>query len=126
MKVAPTATLIVEEPVSVITGAIESISTTTVLFTEAVLPAASETLYDIVNVPVLDVLIAPEVVIEEVKSPSTSSVAVAPGSVQFVPTATLIIDAPVNVIDGGVVSSGEFTITVLVVETILLALSDTL
>ena len=55
----------------------------------------------------LDVLIAPEVVIDEVMFPSTLSVAVAPGSVKVSPTVILIVEEPVNVITGFVVSVVE-------------------
>ena len=84
VKVSPTVRLMVEEPVKVITGAVVSAATLTItvlVTTVAALPAASETLYDIVYVPAVDVSTEPEVVIEEVRSPSTSSVAVAPASV---------------------------------------------
>ena len=57
----------------------------TVLVTEAELPAVSETEYSIVYVPAKEVLTVPEEVIEEVIFPSTSSVAVAPGSVNVAP-----------------------------------------
>ena len=44
-------------------------------------------------------------VIEEVRSPSTLSVAVAPGSVKVSPTVSSIIVEPVKVITGAVVST---------------------
>ena len=54
-------------------------------------------------VPAVAVSTEPEVVIEEVRSPSTLSVAVAPGSVKVSPTVRLMVEEPVNVITGAVV-----------------------
>ena len=56
-------------------------------------------------VPAVDVSTVPEVVIDEVRSPSTSSVAVAPGSVKVSPTVRLMVEEPVSVITGGIVSA---------------------
>ena len=56
-------------------------------------------------VPAVDVSTEPETDIELVKSPSTSSVAVAPGSVKVSPTVRLMVEEPVSVITGGVVSA---------------------
>ena len=67
----------------------------------------------------------PEVIIEEVMSPSILSVAVAPGSAKVSPTVRLMVEEPVKVIVGGVVSGSGLTITVLVVETELPAASET-
>ena len=65
----------------------------------------------------MDVSTVPEVVIEEVKSPSTSSVAVAPGSVNVSPTVRFIVEEPTKVIVGSVVSAVELDVVeVLVVE----------
>ena len=75
--------------------------TITVLDTEAILPAASETEYSIVYVPSVAVLTVPEDVIEEVKSPSILSEAVAPGSVKVSPTSKLIVEEPTREITGG-------------------------
>ena len=55
-------------------------------------------------VPAVDVLTEPEVVIDDVISPSTLSVAVAPGSVKVSPTVKLMVEEPVNDIIGAVVS----------------------
>ena len=68
----------------------------------------------------------PEITIEEVRLPSILSLAVAPGSVKLLPTVMVIDDAPFNDIVGGVVSGGGFTRTVLEIEVVLFALSDTL
>ena len=76
--------------------------------------------------PTEEVSTEPVIEINDVRSPSTSSVAAAPGSVKVSPSVRLMVEEPVKLITGGVVSSEGFTITVLVVETILLALSDTL
>ena len=73
----------------------------------------------------LDVLIAPEVVIDDVIFPSTLSEAVAPGSVNVSPTVRFIVEDPVNVIDGAVVSGGVFTTTSLDTEAELSELSVT-
>ena len=67
----------------------------------------------------------PEVIIEEVMSPSILSVAVAPGSAKVSPTVRLMVEEPVKVIVGGVVSGSGLTITVLIVETELPAASVT-
>ena len=65
----------------------------------------------------MDVLTVPEVVIEEVIFPSTSSVAVAPGSVKVSPIVRLMVEEPVKVITGGVVSAVELDVVeVLVVD----------
>ena len=58
-------------------------------------------------VPAVDVLTVPEVVIDEVMFPSTLSVAVAPGSEKVSPTVRFIVEEPVNVITGFVVSVVE-------------------
>ena len=76
-------------------------------------------------VPALDVLIVPEVVIDEVIFPSTLSDAVAPGSVNVSPTVRLMVEEPVNVIDGAVVSGDVFTTTSLDTEAKLPELSLT-
>ena len=72
----------------------------------------------------MDVLTVPEVVIEEVRSPSTSSVAVAPESVKVSPTVKLMVEEPVNVITGAVVSAVdelvvELALTVIVPERVM-------
>ena len=46
----------------------------------------------------------PEVIIEDVRSPSILSVAVAPGSVKVFPMVSSIVDDPVNVIAGIITS----------------------
>ena len=61
-------------------------------------------------------------VIEEVRSPSKSSVAVAPGSVKVSPTKRIIVEEPVRVIVGG---KSKLTTTVLIIETELPAASET-
>ena len=67
----------------------------------------------------MDVLTVPEVVIEEVKSPSTSSVAVAPGSVKVAPRGRLIVEEPVKVITGFVDElEVELALTEIVPETL--------
>ena len=87
--------------------------TITVLWTSvAAFPAASETLYEIVYVPAVDVSTEPEIDIDEVMFPSTLSEAVAPGSVKVSPTLILIVEEPVNVITGAVVSAAALKITV--------------
>ena len=63
-----------------------------------------------VYVPAVAVSTEPEVVIDEVRSPSTPSVAVAPGSVKVSPTVKLIVEEPVNVITGTVVSAAALTV----------------
>ena len=70
-----------------ITGAVVSggISITTILVTEVELPSLSETEYTIAYVPTKEVSTELAAVIEEVIFPSTSSVAVAPGSVNVAP-----------------------------------------
>ena len=78
--------------------------TITVIVNVVVLPAASSTEYVKVYVPTEEVSTAPEDVIEEVRSPSTSSVAVAPGSVKVSPTVRLMLEEPIMVIAGAVVS----------------------
>ena len=45
-----------------------------------------------------------EIIIEEVKSPSSSSKAVAPGSTKISPNKRLIVEFPINEIRGAVVS----------------------
>ena len=100
VKVSPNRRIIVEEPVRVIVGG-KSKLTTTVLVIEEELPAASETEYSIVYVPSVAVSTVPEDVIEEVKSPSTLSEAVAPGSVKVSPTSKLIVEEPTSEITGG-------------------------
>ena len=75
-------------------------------------------------VPAVDVSTEPEVVIEEVRSPSTLSVAVAPGSVKVSPTVRLIVEEPVKVITGAVVSAVdelvvELALTVIVPERVM-------
>ena len=55
-----------------------------------------------------------------VKSPSTSSVAVAPASVKVSPTCSVIVSSPDKVITGAIVSA---TMTVLVSVAVLPALS---
>ena len=112
-----------EEPVNEITGAIVSIIT--VLVTEAELPAVSKTEYTIVYVPAVEVSTEPAAVIEEVIFPSTLSVAVAPGFVNVAPRLRLIVEEPVNVITGAVVSGGVFITTILVTEAELPSLSET-
>ena len=54
----------------------------------------------------------PEIDIDDVIFPSTLSEAVAPGSVQVSPTIRLMVEEPVKVITGGVVSAAALTITV--------------
>ena len=68
--------------------------TITVLDTEVILPSVSETEYTIVYVPSVSVSAVPEDVIEEVKSPSILSEAVAPGSVKVSPTLKSIVEEP--------------------------------
>ena len=46
----------------------------------------------------------PEVIIEDVISPSILSVAVAPGSVKVLSNLILIVDEPTNEIVGGIIS----------------------
>ena len=75
--------------------------------------------------PVVEVSTVPEVVIEAVRSPSTSSVAVAPRSIQLSPKVICREEGPFNVITGGVASGIELTITVLVTDTKLFPLSKT-
>ena len=58
-------------------------------------------MYKIAYSPATEVSTVPELVIEEVRSPSTASVAVAPGSVKVSPTVSSITDEPVKVITGG-------------------------
>ena len=70
----------------------------------------------------MDVLTVPEIVIDAVRSPSTSSVAVAPGSVKVSPTVRLIVDEPTKVITGGVVS---VVVDVLVVEVLVVEVATT-
>ena len=77
-------------------------------------------------VPVLEVLTVPEVVIDDVIIPSTSSVAVAPGSIKVSPTVRLIDDSQVNIIIGGVLSGGVLTAMVLVTDAVLFPVSVTL
>ena len=67
----------------------------------------------------------PELVIEEVRSPSTLSVAVAPGSVKVSPTDSSITIEPIKVITGAVVSGGVFTTTSLSTKAELSELSIT-
>ena len=55
----------------------------------------------------------PEIDIDDVIFPSISSVAVAPGSVKVSPTVRLMVEEPVKVITGGVVSAAALTIIVL-------------
>ena len=71
---------------------------------EAKLLAASDTLYTSVYVPTVEVSTVPLTVIELVIFPSVSSVAVAPGSVHESPTVSCIVDDPLRVITGGVLS----------------------
>ena len=54
----------------------------------------------------------PLAVIESVTSPSTSSLAVTPGSVKVSPTVRLIVEEPNNEITGGVVSAVAAALTV--------------
>ena len=110
-----------------ITGAVVSgdVFITTILVTEVELPSLSETEYTIAYVPTKEVSTELAAVIEEVIFPSTSSVAVAPGSVNVAPRLRFIVEEPVNVITGAVVSGGMFIITVLVTEAELPALSET-
>ena len=82
-----------------------------VLTIEAVLSELSETLYVMEYVPATELLTEPLTSIEEVRSPSISSVAVAPGSVNVFPTKISIEEDPVSVITGGVVS-GIITVIV--------------
>ena len=60
-----------------------------------------ETEYTIVYVPSVAVSTVPEDVIDEVKSPSTLSEAVAPASVNVSPTPKLIVDSPTREMTGG-------------------------
>ena len=60
----------------------------------------------------MDVSTEPEVDIDDVIFPSTLSEAVAPGSVKVSPTLILIVEEPVNVITGAVVSAAALKITV--------------
>ena len=60
----------------------------------------------------MDVSTEPEIDIDEVMFPSTLSEAVAPGSVKVSPTLILIVEEPVNVITGAMVSAAALTITV--------------
>jgi hypothetical protein len=70
-----------------------------------------------VYVPAVDVSTEPDIDIDDVIFPSTSSVAVAPGSVKVSPTVRLMVEEPVNVITGGVVSAVELDVVeVLVVD----------
>ena len=54
--------------------------------------------------PTLEASTLPVTEIELVRSPSKSSVAVAPGSVQFSPIFNCMVDEPLSVIIGGVMS----------------------
>jgi len=84
VKAVPNSIVIVASPINDITGAIVS-STVMVLVAEAELSEESKTVYTMVYVPSIEVSTVPEVVIEEVISPSSSSSAVAPGSVKVTP-----------------------------------------
>ena len=64
----------------------------------------------------------PEVVTEEVRSPSILSLAVAPGSVKISPRVRLIVEEPVNVIIGG---TSKLTTIILIMEEKLPSLSVT-
>jgi len=90
-------------PFSKYIDVVEAGFTTTVLVTEAVLLAASATLYMSVYVPTVEVSTVPLTVIELVISPSVSSVAVAPGSAHVSPSVKLIVEDPLRLIVGGVV-----------------------
>ena len=66
--------------------------------------------------------VSPETTMLVVISPSTLSVAVAPGSVNASPRVTLIVSLPVNVITGATISAA--TITVLVTSDAALPVSS--
>src|SRR5699024_10924627 len=80
-------------------------TTMTVLVTVASFPAASVTVYTTSYSPGSSVFTSPDISISSVKSPSTSSSAVAPGSTYSSPTSNSIGLSPFRVISGGVVSS---------------------
>jgi len=68
----------------------------------------------------------PDLIIELLRSPSTRSFAVAPGSVKLFPISRINVVDPVRVITGAVVSGGVFTTIVLVTELELPSASVTL
>ena len=110
---SPTLTVTLCSPFNVITGATSS-TTLTVLTTEtAAFPLLSFTLKVSVYTPGVPVTINPVISIDCVMSPSTSSFAVAPASLQFSPTLTVTLCSPFNVITGATSST---TLTVLTTE----------
>ncbi len=116
VNVSPTVRFIVEDPANAIAGAVVSAAALTITIrciSGAAFPAASETLYDNMYVPAVDVSTEPEVVTDDVITPSTSSEALNPGSVNVSPTVRFIVEDPANAIDGAVVSAAALTITIL-------------
>ena len=83
------------------TGSMMIVRTTSV----AALPASSVTLYLRVYSPTTVVFTEPVTTILSVRSPSTASVALAPGSVKLSPTSRLMEASPLSVITGAISST---------------------
>ena len=86
------------------TGLWVSTTSTVLVFSSAVLPAASVTLYVIVYVPTVSTSTLPDTSMLSVISVSRLSVAVAPGSVKAVPLSRIMFVPPEISITGEIVS----------------------